>query len=134
MLPCFQHGLYRMLCSRCAHGFFLLPFFLFLSSFDFVSSWFEKISFPLSSNERISSAPFFDLHRTTQLCHNASCLPLAANFPFHVLIGPPMLLLLVLFPSPEEQISSSRRLKERGCRHRRLSFNSCGTIDLLQCS
>jgi len=28
----------------------------------------EKISFPLSSNERISSAPFFDLHHTTHSC------------------------------------------------------------------
>jgi len=43
MLPCFHHDLYRTLCPQCA--FFLLPFFLFFSS-----------------------APFFDLHHTTQSC------------------------------------------------------------------
>jgi hypothetical protein len=57
MLPCFHHDLYRTLCPRDA--FFLLQFFLFFSFFDFVSPYLEKISFPLSSNEQISSAPLF---------------------------------------------------------------------------
>jgi len=35
VLPVFHHDLYCTLCPRCA--FFLLPFFLFFSSFDFVS-------------------------------------------------------------------------------------------------
>jgi len=64
MFPCFHHDLYRTLCPWCA--FFLLPFFLFFSSFDFVSSYLQKTFFPLSSNERISSAPFFKLLHTTQ--------------------------------------------------------------------
>ena len=67
MLPCFHQDLYCTLCPRRA--FFLFPFFLFFSSFDFVSSYLKKISFPLNSlNDRISSAPFYDLHYTTQSC------------------------------------------------------------------
>ena len=94
MLSYFHHHLYRTLCPRCA--LCLLPFFLFFSSFGFVSSYLEKISFPLSSNERISSAPFFGTCTTRPNC--ASCLPLPANFPFLVLTGSPISLVLLFFP------------------------------------
>ena len=41
-------------------------FDLLLFQFRFIM--IKKISFLLSSNERIASAPFFDLHQTTQSC------------------------------------------------------------------
>jgi len=92
--PWSVHDMYRTLYPRCA--FFLHPFFLFFSSFDFVSSQLRKMAFLLSSSERISSNSLFDLHHTTQ----ASCLPPPANFSFLVLTGSPILLPLVLFLPP----------------------------------
>jgi len=55
----------------------------------------KKISFPLSSNEQTSFAPFFDLHHTTQSC---IMLDSSSQLFFLVLIGSPILLLLVLPP------------------------------------
>jgi len=81
MLPCFHHDLYRTLCLRYAlfllpffflftslYALFLLPVFFFFTPVDFVSQYLKKISFPLSSNERISSLPFCDFQHTTQSC------------------------------------------------------------------
>jgi len=96
MLPYFHHDLNCPLCPR--HALFLPLFSLFLFFFDFVSSDLNQILFlPLSSSEQISSN-FFPT--CTQQNSRASCLPIPANLPLHVQIGPSILLLLVLLFLP----------------------------------
>jgi len=61
MLPCRHHAFQRTDCP--------LPPFLsgFSPSLGLACLlWFEKISFPLTSNGRCSSSLFIDLHQTTQ--------------------------------------------------------------------
>jgi len=54
---------YIVRSARDVHFFALVPFVLALFRFCFI---IVMKDFPLSSKERISSAPFFDLHHTTQ--------------------------------------------------------------------
>jgi len=105
MLPCFHHGLYRMLCPQYALCF--LPFFFsFLFRFSIVRNDF----FPLSSNEQISSTPFVDLHQTA---HDQSCVMLASSsqVAFSFSVGSPILPLAPIF-SPGDLLATPTERKE----------------------
>ena len=86
MLPCFHHDLYRTLCPRCA--FFLLPFFLFFSSFDFVFYHSQRRFLSRSAKMSGFLPPLF--LTCSQRPSRSSCLPLPANVPSLILIGSPI--------------------------------------------